>query len=72
MTGTDCLYTSHSLSRSYLNHLVLKRPVVCYRSVTCTLTQMTERKFHAFIRKMLGRIYGIIWLRVRRSGIESL
>ena len=23
MTGTDCVYRSHSLSRSYLNHLVL-------------------------------------------------
>jgi hypothetical protein len=24
MNGTDCVYTSHSLSRSYLNHLVLE------------------------------------------------
>jgi hypothetical protein len=25
MTGTTCVQTSHSLSRSYLNHLVRKR-----------------------------------------------
>ena len=25
MTGTICVYTSHSLSRSYLNHLVLPK-----------------------------------------------
>ena len=37
--------------------ITLIQPVLCYRSVTWTLTQMTEKMLCTFERKILKRIY---------------
>jgi hypothetical protein len=38
----------------------LTKPILCYGSVTWTLTQATEQMFNTFERKILRRIYGPI------------
>jgi hypothetical protein len=46
MTGTICVQTSHSLSRSYLNHLVCYSVIcgaaylgICLRATLCEIPQ---------------------------------
>jgi len=39
-------------------HKTLIKPILCYGSVTWTLTQMLEQMLNTFERKILQRIYG--------------
>jgi hypothetical protein len=41
-------------------HKTLIKPILCYGSVTWTLTQAAENMINTFERKILRRIYGLI------------
>ena len=49
MTGTICVYTSHSLSRSYLNHLVHAFTVVTASVLQIAVVGKWAQRVHTFV-----------------------
>jgi hypothetical protein len=64
-----CIYRNYMYIYIYNNKIrlykTLIKPILSYRSVTCTLTQTTEQMLNTFERKILRRIYGPIQERGR-------